>query len=67
MSKKWTYVGTNSLEKWNPINNIEDPKEREKAKIKKSQKSLKQLLKINKMSFEKPKKKDKDKEESLIN
>ena len=56
MSSKWTKIGTNALESWNPEYNIKDLKEREKIRSERERKSFKNWMKINKMKIQKPKK-----------
>ena len=41
MSSKWTKVGTNALENWNPEYNIQDPKEKVKIRFERERKSFK--------------------------
>lgn len=60
MSNKWTIIGTNALESWNPEYNIKDPKEKAKIHSKRKYKFFKNGMKINKMQIIKPKKVLKD-------
>ena len=56
MSNKWTKVGTNALENWNPENNFTNTKERKQAYKNRMRKKFKYEMKIRRMDTEKPKK-----------
>lgn len=56
MSNKWTKVGTNALENWNPESNFTNTKERKQAYKNRMRKKFKYEMKIRRMNIEKPKK-----------
>lgn len=56
MSKKWTKVGTNALENWNPESNFTNIKERKQFYKERMRKKFKYEMKIRRMNTEKPKK-----------
>lgn len=56
MSKKWTKVGTNALENWNPESNFISTKERKQFYKERMRKKFKYEMKIRRMNTEKPKK-----------
>ena len=56
MSSKWTLIGTNALETWNPENAIKDPKEKARLRYERKKKAFKWGMYIDRMKVEKPKK-----------
>jgi len=55
MSKFWKEVGTNALESFNPVNNIENLKERKEAKRKENFRVFKLTHALRKQVLIKPK------------
>ena len=66
MSSKWTLIGTNALETWNPENVATDPKEKARLRYERKKKTFKWGIYIDRMKVEKPKKNFKKEEKDLL-
>lgn len=66
MSSKWTLIGTNALETWNPENTVTDPKEKARLRYERRKKAFKWGMHIDRMKVKKPKKKFKKEEKDLL-
>lgn len=56
MSKKWTVIGTNALESWEPENTVSDPKEKARIRWEKRHKAFKWGMNVRQMKPQKLKK-----------